>query len=96
MNGAEQMNAFQTYQPAIRIRDDVPIPNSPFLTETAKTLLPLTTARPNDANYNQVSAEIQRMTESVVSGDLSPEEAMAQYKTAVIGIVGEANTISKL
>jgi len=96
MNGVDQMNAFQKIQPAIRIRDDVPIPNSPFLTETAKTLLPLTTARPNDANYNKVSAEIQRMTENVVSGDMSPEDAMAQYKTAVIGIVGEANTVSKL
>jgi multiple sugar transport system substrate-binding protein len=96
MNGVEQMNAFQKIQPAIRIRDDVPIPNSPFLTETAKALLPLTTARPNDANYNKVSAEIQRMTENVVSGDMSPEDAMAQYKTAVTGIVGEANTVSKL
>lgn len=96
MNSQEQLTAFQEIQPAIRIRDDVAIPNAPFLTETAKTLLPLTTARPNDANYNKVSAEIQRMTESVVSGELSPEDAMAQYKAAVTKIVGEANTVSSL
>ena len=96
MNSAEMLNEFQSIQPAIRARDDVAIPNSEFLTATSQTLLPLTTARPNDANYNKVSAEIQRMTESVVSGELSPEDAMAQYKAAVIAIVGEDKTVSKL
>ncbi|AJD45325.1 ABC transporter substrate-binding protein (plasmid) [Rhizobium gallicum bv. gallicum R602sp] len=96
MNSQEQLTAFQEIQPAIRIRDDVAIPNSPFLTETAKTLLPITTARPNDASYNKVSTEIQRMTESVVSGEMSPEDAMAQYKAAIVAIVGEENTVSRL
>lgn len=96
MNSQEQLTAFQEIQPAIRIRDDVAIPNSPFLMETAKTLLPITTARPNDANYNKVSTEIQRMTESVVSGEMSPEDAMAQYKAAIVAIVGEENTVSRL
>ncbi|WIY51998.1 extracellular solute-binding protein [Devosia sp. YIM 151766] len=96
MMSQEQMTAFQDYQPGIRSRSDVPIPDSPFLTETSQALLPLTTARPNDANYNSVSQEIQRMTEAVVSGELSPEEAMAQYKSAVIAIVGEENTVSLL
>jgi multiple sugar transport system substrate-binding protein len=95
MNSQEQLTAFQEIQPGIRARDDVPIPNSPFLTETAKALLPLTTARPNDANYNKVSAEIQRMTEAVVSGEMSPEDAMKQYKAAVTAIVGEKNTVSR-
>lgn len=96
MMSQEQMTAFQDYQPGIRSRSDVPIPDNPFLTETSQTLLPLTTARPNDANYNAVSQEIQRMTEAVVSGELSPEDAMAQYKAAVIAIVGEADTVSLL
>jgi multiple sugar transport system substrate-binding protein len=96
MMSQEQMTAYQDYQPGIRSRSDVPIPDSPFLTETSQTLLPLTTARPNDPNYNSVSLEIQRMTESVVSGELSPEEAMAQYKSAVTSIVGEENTVSLL
>lgn len=96
MMSQEQMSAFQNYQPGIRSRSDVAIPNNPFLTETSQTLLPLTTARPNNANYNSVSQEIQRMTEAVVSGELTPEEAMARYKAAVISIVGEANTVSLL
>lgn len=71
-------------------------PNNVYLQKTQESLLPLTTARPNDPNYNKVSAEIQRMTESVVSGEASPADAMAAYKAAVIAIVGEANTVSKL
>jgi multiple sugar transport system substrate-binding protein len=94
MNGKEQLDAFQKFQPRIRIRDDVPVPADAFLTETSGTLLPLTTARPNDENYNAVSAEIQRMTEGVVSGDLTPEAAMERYRDAVTQIVGEENTVS--
>jgi multiple sugar transport system substrate-binding protein len=93
MNSKDQLDAFQTFQPGIRARDDVPVPNSPFLTETAAALLPLTTARPNDPNYTKVSAELQRMTENVVSGGMSPEDAMAQYKSAVTQIVGAADTV---
>lgn len=96
MNSQEMQAAYQDYQPRISIRDDVPIPNAPFLKETSQALLPLTTARPNDANYNAVSAEIQRMTEAVVSGELSPEEAMKRYGEAVTRIVGEENTVSLL
>jgi multiple sugar transport system substrate-binding protein len=96
MNSQEQLTAFQGYREARRIRDDVATPNNEYLQKTQQSLLPLTTARPNDPNYNKVSAEIQRMTESVVSGELSPEEAMAQYKAAVTAIVGEENTVSKL
>ncbi|WP_309084663.1 extracellular solute-binding protein [Chelativorans sp.] len=96
LNSKEQLGKYQEYEPRISIRDDVPIPNAPFLSETSKELLPLTTARPNDANYNAVSAEIQRMTEAVVSGELSPEDAMARYRDALIRIVGEENTVSLL
>jgi multiple sugar transport system substrate-binding protein len=96
MNEPEQLAAFQELQPRITARTDVAIPDSPFLTETSQALLPLTTARPNDPNYNAVSSEIQRMTEAVVSGELSPEDAMAQYKAAVTAIVGADNTVSLL
>jgi multiple sugar transport system substrate-binding protein len=96
MHSKEMLEAFQQLQPRITARTDVEIPNSPFLTETSQELLPLTTARPNDPDYNAVSAEIQRMTESVVSGELSPEEAMEQYRSAVTDIVGEENTVSLL
>ena len=78
MNGKEQLEALPDLPaaasaPATTCRS----PNSPFLTETSQTLLPLTTARPNDPHYNDVSAAIQRMTEAVVSGEMSPEDAMA-------------------
>ncbi|UXN75379.1 hypothetical protein N8D56_11650 [Devosia sp. A8/3-2] len=96
MNEPAQLEAFRAIQPRITARTDVAIPNSPFLTQTSRELLPITTARPNDPDYNAVSAEIQRMTESVVSGELSPEDAMAQYRDAVIRIVGEENTVSLL
>jgi multiple sugar transport system substrate-binding protein len=96
MNSQASLTAFQGLREARRIRDDVDTPSSQYLQATQKSLLPLTTARPNDPNYNKVSAEIQRMTESVVSGELSPADAMAAYKAAVIGIVGEADTVSTL
>jgi multiple sugar transport system substrate-binding protein len=96
MNEPEMQNAFQAIQPRITARKDIEIPNSPFLTATSQALLPLTTARPNNPNYNAVSSEIQRMTEAVVSGELSPEEAMAQYKAAVTALVGAENTVSLL
>ena len=38
MNGKAARDAFETYQPTISARDDVPVPNNPFLTTTAKTL----------------------------------------------------------
>ena len=90
MNSKEQLDAFQQLQPRVRVRDDVGIPNSQFLTDTSQTLLPLTTARPNNSDYNKVSVAIQRMTESVVSGELTPEEAMKQYQADVTAIVGKA------
>ncbi|MGN6100838.1 MAG: extracellular solute-binding protein [Devosia sp.] len=94
MNSKDQQDALQTFQAGIKARDDVPVPNSPFLTKTAATLLPLTTARPNDPNYTKVSTAIQKMTENVVSGDMSPEDAMAQYKADVTEIVGADNTVT--
>ena len=94
MNSKDQQDALQTFQAGIKARNDVPVPNSPFLTKTAATLLPLTTARPNDPNYTKVSSAIQKMTENVVSGDMSPEDAMAQYKADVTAIVGAGNTVT--
>jgi multiple sugar transport system substrate-binding protein len=95
MNGKDELTKLQSLEEGIRIRDDVPVMQSPFLTAIAKALLPLTTARPNDGNYDKVSSAIQQMTESVVSGDASPEDAMATFKTTVTGIVGADNTVSK-
>ncbi len=92
MNGKPARDAFETYQPTISARDDVPVPNNDFLTTTAKTLLPLTVSRPNNDNYAKVSEQIQRMTENVVSGQMTPQQAMDAYAAAVTQIVGAANT----
>ena len=93
MNSQESLMAAQEIQPRIRVRDDVPVPDNVFLTETAAALGPLTTARPNLAVYPEVSYEAQLMTERVVSGEMTPEEAMDAYAQAVTDLVGAENTV---
>ncbi len=93
MNSQEALMASQEIQPRIRIRDDVPVPDSPFLTETAEALGPLTTSRPNLAIYPEISYEAQLMTERVVSGEMTPEEAMDAYAQAVTLLVGQDNVV---
>lgn len=96
MNSKEARDVYQTYQPGISARDDVPVPNNPFLTETASILLPLTISRPNNDDYVKVSEQIQLMTENVVSGQMTPQQAMDAYAAAVTQIVGAENTVSLL
>jgi len=43
-----------------------------------------------------VSYEAQLMTERVVSGEMTPEQAMNEYAQAVIELVGEENTVDLL
>jgi multiple sugar transport system substrate-binding protein len=83
------LDYIQTFEPRIRSRDDVPVPNEPVMTALGKELLPLTTIRPADANYSKVvSPEIQKMTERVVSGEMTPQQAMEAYAAAVTKAVG--------
>lgn len=96
MNSREGLMAAQEIQPRIRIRDDVPVPNNAFLTETAAALAPLTTARPNLSVYSEVSFQAQLMTERVISGEMSAEEAMNAYAEAVTDLVGADNVVSLL
>ena len=96
MNSKEALDEAQKTQPRIRIRDDVPVPDAPFLTNTAAALGQYTTARPNQSVYAQVSYEAQLMTERVVSGEMTPEQAMNEYAQAVIELVGEENTVDLL
>jgi multiple sugar transport system substrate-binding protein len=88
MFGKDSLNAFEQIQPQIVSRDDVPVANDPVLTAYAKALLPITTIRPADPNYPQVSNAIQVMTEQVVSGT-SPQQAASTYESTVTGIVGK-------
>ena len=88
MNSQEALENAQQLQPRIRVRDDVPVPDNEFLTETAAALGEYTTARPNQSVYAEVSYEAQLMTERVVSGEMSPMQAMDAYARAVTDLVG--------
>ncbi len=96
MNSKEARDVYQTYSPSIAARDDVPVPDNQFLTETAAELLPLTVSRPNNDHYARVSEQLQLMTENVVSGAMTPEEAMNAFAVAVTQITGEDNTVNHL
>lgn len=93
MFSAEALNELQAIQPRIRARTDVPVEGDPIMSRIASEVLLYTTIRPQLPDYNQVSAEAQLMTERVVSGEMSPEDAMEAYDEAVTDIVGEENVI---
>jgi multiple sugar transport system substrate-binding protein len=59
------------------------------MTAMAQQLLPITTIRPPDPAYSKtVSPEIQLMTERVVSGEMTPQQAMDAYAKAVTAAAG--------
>ncbi len=93
MFSRDTLEALQQLQPRIRARVDVPIPNDPVMTRIATEVIPLSTIRPQLPVYNQVSAQIQLMTERIVSREMTPMEAMQAYDAAVTEIVGEDNVI---
>ena len=65
----------------------------PFI-QTATQYLSVASFRPKDSKYAAVSAHIQTMVESVVSGT-NPVDAMATYGVDVARTVGEDNVIIK-
>ncbi len=93
MSSRDSQRAWELIQPRINFRDDVPVAGDPVMTAMAEALLPLTTVRPMLPEYAQISYEAQLMTERVVSGEMTPEEAMAAYAEAVTELVGEENVI---
>jgi multiple sugar transport system substrate-binding protein len=83
------LDFIQTVEPRIRSRDDVAVPNDAVMTAMVKELLPITVIRPPDAAYSKtVSPEIQLMTERIVSGEMTPQQAMEAYAKAVTAAVG--------
>ncbi len=89
MYSKDSLDYFQTLQPGIKSRDDVAIPNDPILTAMAKTMLPLTTTRPSDPAYSEnISPALQLMTERVVSGEMTPEQALEAFTTAMTAAIG--------
>lgn len=88
----EMLMEFQKIEPRIRARDDVPVAGDPVMTELVK-LLPLTTVRPMLPVYPKVSQAAQLVTERVVSGEMSPEQAMNAYAREVTELVGPDNVL---
>lgn len=93
MSSQEMQLIWEESNPRINFRDDVPVIGDEAMSAMAEALLPLTTVRPMLPDYAKISVEAQLMTERVVSGEMSPEEAMEAYAEAVIEIVGEDNVI---
>ncbi|MBK8026976.1 MAG: extracellular solute-binding protein [Chloroflexi bacterium] len=93
MYSAETLEALQALQPRIRARLDVPVTGDAVMTAMVDEVLPLTQIRPQVADYNAVSEQARLMTERVVSGEMTPAEAMEAYAVAVTEIVGAENVI---
>jgi multiple sugar transport system substrate-binding protein len=90
MNSADQIKARLGDSAQVTARDDVNaevLSNDPLLSFIANDVLPVTHYRPGLAEYPQVSVALQEAVESVVTGT-SPEDAAADYQSALEGIVG--------
>ncbi len=95
MYSKDQLLELQKLEPRIRARLDVPVTGDPVMSKMVTDVLPLTTIRPQLPDYTKVSEQIQLMTERVVSGEMTPEQAMAAYAKAVTDIVGADNAETK-
>lgn len=93
MFSVESLEALQAIQPRIRARLDVPVTGDETMTRIVTDVLPLTQIRPQVAEYNAVSEQARLMTERVISGEMTPAEAMEAYAVAVTEIVGEENVL---
>ena len=94
MYSKDQLLELQKLEPRIRARLDVPVTGDDVMSKMVTDVLPLTTIRPQLPAYGKVSEQIQLMTERVVSGEMTPQQAMEAYATAVTEIVGADNVIT--
>ncbi|MGO4235589.1 extracellular solute-binding protein [Pseudarthrobacter sp. YAF2] len=67
---------------------------NPFVKDVSG-LVAVTRYRPATSDYPRISAAVQEATEAVITGTKTPEQAAADYDTAVAGIVGGDKTIRK-
>lgn len=91
MVSAEAQTALDKAEIRISPRADVnaaTLANDPLLTFISKTILPITTFRPSDQNYNTVSVAIQQATADVVGGK-SPSAAANTYQSSLQKAVGD-------
>ncbi|HEV6954523.1 MAG TPA: extracellular solute-binding protein [Promicromonospora sp.] len=88
---------FDVANSQIAVRTDVA--EDPEYTATNPTtefftgLVDVTNFRPATSDYPKISNEIMVAMEAVMTGQQTPEEAAAAYDKAVVGIVGEENTV---
>lgn len=68
--------------------NETTLAGDPLLSFIAKTILPITTYRPSDQNYNPVSVAIQQATADVVGGT-SPSSAAKTYQSSLQKAVGD-------
>jgi multiple sugar transport system substrate-binding protein len=93
MVSASAQTALSKVEVRISPRDDVnaaTLANDPLLTFISKTILPITSFRPSDANYNAVSVAIQQATADVVGGK-SATSAAKTYQSTLQKAVGDAH-----
>lgn len=76
------------------VAEDEAYASQPFV-QTATNFLEGAYYRPQNEQYTTVTTYIQSMVENVASGSLSPEDAMAQYKSDVENAVGADACIEK-
>lgn len=96
MMSKEQVISAVGETPRITARNDVNaeiLSQDPMLTFVADEALPVTHFRPGFAEYPEVSVALQEAVEAVVTGT-SPEDAAADYQSALEGIVGAENVTS--
>ncbi|MBC7723478.1 MAG: extracellular solute-binding protein [Burkholderiaceae bacterium] len=91
--------AYDNANSQIAVRKDVAADPSytaanPFV-QAVTDLVNVTHFRPATSDYPQISAEVQKATEAVITDKATPQEAAAAYDTAIEGIVGQDNVIKK-
>ncbi len=87
----EAVAAFVEREPRITAREDVneyAVDDDPLLVFIAEEVLDVTEYRPGFEEYPQISEELQLMSENVVSGRESVQEAMERYESSLESIVG--------
>jgi multiple sugar transport system substrate-binding protein len=90
MASKEMQTELSKAQIRISARADVnneTLKNDPLLSFISTEVLPLTTYRPSDEKYNEVSLAIQQATADVVAGK-SPDEAAKTYSSSLEKAVG--------
>jgi multiple sugar transport system substrate-binding protein len=93
MFSKEMLLEFQKLEPRLRARDDVPVPGDPVMTELSK-LLPLTVVRPALPIYPEVSHAAQVATERVVTGEMTPQQALEAYTREITDLAGPENIVN--